>query len=459
MSVTFNQPMIAVTSQEEASKTVPVTLDPQPPGKWRWLGTKTVLFDPSPRLPMATNYTATIPKGTKSALGQTLDEDLSFTFSTPPVSVQRFYPSGSGERTDTLVMLSFDQAVDPSAITPFVRLKGDVEVPLSLATDAEIQADPKAKAWVENAQEGRALVFKPQTRLNASQMYQITLDANAPSAEGPVLTTKAQTQGFRTYDPLKITGNGCWEQSKKCNPDGQLWIRTNNALDEDTAAEHIVVTPEIPGLVVNVSGSYVSIRGAFPPRSSLTVAFKSELTDTFGQTLGKDRTRNFTFGPSRPFLIGPGKEQVVLDPQGPAALPVYSRNHAKIGVKIYKVDDGNLEQVSEWVRENRWRDVVKAPPVKSVFNGSVAVPDFKPDELIETPINLAPYLDNDSGQFLVWASVPNPVGQSGRQNLMVWVQRTQVGLTAFADNDTLQVWVTELQTGARLPNASVRLAG
>ena len=39
LSVTFSQPMVAVSSQEEAAATVPVTLTPQPQGKWRWLGT------------------------------------------------------------------------------------------------------------------------------------------------------------------------------------------------------------------------------------------------------------------------------------------------------------------------------------------------------------------------------------------------------------------------------------
>ncbi|MGE0401458.1 MAG: hypothetical protein AB7T06_32450, partial [Kofleriaceae bacterium] len=46
LSVTFSQPMVAVTSQTDASATTPVKLSPQPKGTWRWLGTRTVLFDP-----------------------------------------------------------------------------------------------------------------------------------------------------------------------------------------------------------------------------------------------------------------------------------------------------------------------------------------------------------------------------------------------------------------------------
>ncbi|HKC10926.1 MAG TPA: hypothetical protein VKI41_02585, partial [Vicinamibacteria bacterium] len=43
LSLTFSQPMVAVTSQGEAEKVRPVRLSPEPPGQWRWLGTKTLL--------------------------------------------------------------------------------------------------------------------------------------------------------------------------------------------------------------------------------------------------------------------------------------------------------------------------------------------------------------------------------------------------------------------------------
>ena len=49
LSVTFSQPMVAVTSQEDSAKFAPVELTPQAEGKWRWLGTKTLMFDTTKR--------------------------------------------------------------------------------------------------------------------------------------------------------------------------------------------------------------------------------------------------------------------------------------------------------------------------------------------------------------------------------------------------------------------------
>ena len=73
LSITFSQPMVAVTSNADVeSQDIPVKLTPQPAGKWRWIGTKTLLFVPDGRFPMATNYTASVVAGTKSANGGTL---------------------------------------------------------------------------------------------------------------------------------------------------------------------------------------------------------------------------------------------------------------------------------------------------------------------------------------------------------------------------------------------------
>jgi alpha-2-macroglobulin len=60
LSVTFSQPMVAVTSQEEAAKFAPVELTPNVEGRWRWLGTKTLMFDTDKRFPMATKFTARV---------------------------------------------------------------------------------------------------------------------------------------------------------------------------------------------------------------------------------------------------------------------------------------------------------------------------------------------------------------------------------------------------------------
>src|SRR6185503_2558934 len=103
LSVTFSQPMVAVTSQEEAAKYAPVELTPNVEGRWRWLGTKTLMFDTDKRFPMATRFTARVPAGTKSANGQVLAKDVVWTFTTPPPKVEQMIPQGQITRRDALM--------------------------------------------------------------------------------------------------------------------------------------------------------------------------------------------------------------------------------------------------------------------------------------------------------------------------------------------------------------------
>ena len=85
IGVTFNQPMVPLTTLEDLSAAdVPVTVKPDIPGTWRWLGTKTLTFEYDSelidRLPMASEFRVTVPQGTKSASGSVLAGEVSWTF-------------------------------------------------------------------------------------------------------------------------------------------------------------------------------------------------------------------------------------------------------------------------------------------------------------------------------------------------------------------------------------------
>jgi hypothetical protein len=78
LSVTFSEPMVAVTSHADLARgELPVRVEPEPSGRWRWVGTKTLLFEPEPRFAMATQYRVTVPAGTRAARGSALAQDVS----------------------------------------------------------------------------------------------------------------------------------------------------------------------------------------------------------------------------------------------------------------------------------------------------------------------------------------------------------------------------------------------
>ncbi len=106
LSITFDQPMVPIATVGQLAKShVPATISPKLAGTWQWIGTSTLRFaadsDEFDRLPMATEYTVTVPAGTRAAGGGTLAADATFTFSTPPPTVKHLEPTGPGMQAGT----------------------------------------------------------------------------------------------------------------------------------------------------------------------------------------------------------------------------------------------------------------------------------------------------------------------------------------------------------------------
>lgn len=64
ISITFNQPMISVSSLDEIKniEEFGISLTPKLEGRWTWIGTKTVQFEPKHRLSYSTKYTLEVNK-------------------------------------------------------------------------------------------------------------------------------------------------------------------------------------------------------------------------------------------------------------------------------------------------------------------------------------------------------------------------------------------------------------
>jgi len=133
--------MVAVTSQGDAAKSTPVTLTPQPKGNWRWLGTRTILFDPDIRFPMSTTYTVEVPAGTKAANGNALDAATKFTFETPPLTmVSRFPVDYQPQHLDVPMFVLFDQKIDAQAVLSKITVTANGKaVQVTKIDDAEIK--------------------------------------------------------------------------------------------------------------------------------------------------------------------------------------------------------------------------------------------------------------------------------------------------------------------------------
>ncbi|CAF5161904.1 unnamed protein product, partial [Rotaria sp. Silwood1] len=96
-TLTFNQPMVSVSSLDENTNVeeLGISLTPKIEGRWRWTGTKTLQFEAKHRFPHSTKFTLKVDKERcVSALGRKLAEAFAFEFSTDTAKVTNFSPHG-----------------------------------------------------------------------------------------------------------------------------------------------------------------------------------------------------------------------------------------------------------------------------------------------------------------------------------------------------------------------------
>ena len=465
INITFNQPMAPLgTLAQLAEEDVPVQIDPPLEGTWRWLGTKTLSFqyasDLIDRLPMATEFTVTVPAGTTSVNGGILAESIRWTFNTPPPVLTNNYPSYGPQKLDPVMFAAFDQRISPDAVLETMQvLVNGKQVSFHLASNEEIQAEDRVKSLIKYTPEGRWLAFKADKAFPKDADIQVVIGPETPSAEGPLTTTQSQGFSFETYPPLRIEEYGCSWYGDNCPPLSPFYIRFNNPLDPNTFQDAMVDTnPELPGAVYSVSGNTLTIQGASEGRTTYRVTVDSTIMDIFGQQLGKDETVKIKVGKAESVLIGPQKTLVTIDPAvEKPELSLYTINYDKLDVKIYAVTPEDWQAFKDYLREYTRTDQPPQPPGKLVLDDTLKFqnPD---DALSEIKIDLSQVMDGDYGQYIVIAKPPKGFFEEDRywETVQVWVQVTQIGLDAFADHTNMITWATNLQNGAPIKDVSIQ---
>jgi len=433
LSVTFSQPMVAVTSQEEVAENVPVKLSPQPPGKWHWIGTKTLLFEPEVRFPMATQYSVTVPAGVKSAYGGAIANAKTWTFTTPPPTVKNFYPTrASVQRRDVLMFAEFDQRIDPGAVLRNIRVEaGNDRIPARLATPEEIEKDKEVRQLAPHAEKDRWLAFwaidtsgKTENVLPGGANIDVSILAGTPSAEGPLVTKEAQNFPFMTFGPLRVTKAQCGNvNTRVCTPYDQWQIEFSNQLKADGFEESQVrVEPAIERMKASVSWNGLTIEGTRKPSTTYRVTLDKSLHDQFDQTLGKDETVEFKVGPMQPRIALSGQGLVVLDPAGPRQLSLYSVNYQTVRVSLYAVEP------EDWIKFQVYRQLhYRGPtqviarnatlPGRLVFSKQIDLKQVS-NEMIETTIDLTPALNDGFGQAIVAVESITPASDNYHSPLL-----------------------------------------
>jgi alpha-2-macroglobulin len=455
---------VATLEQLDAAA-VPVVVEPELPGRWRWIGTRTLRFEHAgegvDRLPMATGYTVTVPAGTTSATGGVLAEAVSVAFTTPAPTLLDVQPQGESTPLQPVLVATFDQRVDPAALLEHLRLEADGDRALRLATDEEVAADELAQQVVDRALEARWVAVRPVEPLPADTPVTFTVLQGAPSAEGPRTTAADQSVRGRTYPPLRIVRTDCG-YGGGCAPLQPFVLSFSNPLDAAAFdPDAVTVAPAPPGLQVQVQGTELVVLGQTEPDTTYTVTVPAGLLDERGQTLGEDETREFEVGDPRPFLRPFDGDLITLDPLAERpSLSVLSAGHEELRVVALRVAP---EDWARYLQLPRYDEQVEVPDLPVIFDRTVDT-GGQDGGVVETVVDLSEAFPEGIGHAVVYVAPTRDIPPRSdewyeNQPTFTWVQSTTVGIDAVNDHGRLVVWTTDLRDGRPLAGAEVDLGG
>ena len=481
IGITFNQPMVPLATIGQLDDIdVPAEITPPLPGRWQWIGTRTLRFEHDQeifdRLPMATGYVVEVPAGTESASGGELAETFRFEFETPPPSLVRLIPAHDSLDLHPVFLATFDQRVEPSAVLEAITLSADGEErEIRLASAAEIEGDDLIGYQAGRALEGTWVAFRPVVSLEPDSSIRITVGPHVPSAEGPNTNENSRTVEARTYAPLRIVGTNCPRESRwPCRPGRSLRTTFNNGLDRETVdAAAISVTPEIPDATISASGRYLTISGPTLAGTVYKVVIPGTLGDVFGQRLGEPETVEFHIKEAPPLIHLLGGEFATIDPLGETqAVPAIVRQWERLRVRFYVVDPSDYGSYRTFAsRFLRSRDPLALDVPWPLTTQETIDTGIDGGDPTEVPIRLAYALTRKHGHVVMiveGAGRPRGLSDSELADLdadpyvagypkITWVQATDIGVDLITDHRDVAVWTTDLRSGDPLAGVEIQL--
>ena len=176
------------------------------------------------------------------------------------------------------------------------------------------------------------------------------------------------------------------------------YVEFSNPLDEGAFdATQVRIEPELPGAQIQVYGNTLNIQGRSAGRTTYTVRLAGDIGDIYGQSLGSDQVLTFKVGAAQPNLWAPGDVLVTLDPSAKKpAFSVFTINYDRLKVRAYAVQPGDWPAFKSYLRDYYRTDRPPEPPGRRVLSETVRVAS-RPDEMVETAIDLAPALQDGLG--------------------------------------------------------------
>ncbi len=466
ISLTFSLPMVPLSSLAQlAELELPVTMTPEVPGTWSWVGTRTLNFEAEGRLPGATTYRIELPAGLSSIGKESLEFPFEWEFSTAPLALYRSFPGAEQQPLRPFVALEFSQAINNTQLRLFLSVRSaGREMEFALIKPEFFDLPTDLERFLDSAHPDRTVVLQPLQEAAPNTTVTVEVAAGAPSAEGPLPSLESHLVSFRTIGGLRLENQSCavtGRDAYDCEPGEPFYLEFNNPLVVDSvSADQLEISPPLPDGKLSVSpwGDIV-IFGSTSANTIYTLTWRPGPRDVYGQTFSTAQEIQFSVGEARPRLQDPGIMKL-LPSSSKGFYPLVSRNLDKIRVQVYSVDPGDWHdflKVRELLFQFPWSE-------RKLFGSSPVISEWldvesSNSEFTRYDLDLNPYLKDGRGHLVLFLTPSRRLfdWENFVETNAVWIQATDINLDAFADEDLLVVRASNLTSGMPRPDVNLTL--
>ncbi|MBN1898670.1 MAG: Ig-like domain-containing protein [Spirochaetes bacterium] len=348
ITITFNEPVVALKKLDEEIKEGPIQLSYDTTGKYKWLGTRSLAFYPDKKFPVNTRITVTVKKGITSVQGNKLETDHVWSFETLRPSLSRSTPYNEQKwvRLDSYVYLYFNLPMKLNTSEYITITEDGQDVPYRTRY---IQTNELYYWERQSFDKKTALVLMPTREFNKSSKITVYIKPGCPALEGHLGTKYKSLIYFYTYYDFKFTG----EIYQKILPERCSWnycdalsLPFTNPVEYRELFKNMTVNPQIKLPVDDYENSTWNTHDfcltlGFEPEKSYEIKLARDLKDIFGQKLNNDITIKIDVGSYSPYFSMPTGMGIVESYEG-RKFPVTLRNPENMVIRTKVVDKDDI---------------------------------------------------------------------------------------------------------------------
>ncbi|MFN8611715.1 MAG: alpha-2-macroglobulin family protein [Vulcanimicrobiota bacterium] len=446
--VQFSQPVIDLTTLDNAAQVAPLLIQPECPGAFRWVEPSRLVFEPAAgRFPLATPFSVELRVPVRSLSGQELTRQLRWEFTTPrprvmigfPIDTPRFdwlrwlglWRAPEVERGQVFLLV-FNGPIDTKVMFSHLRLTlSSGGPPLEIRQVEPEELTPTSTVhhyYHQQPDPSHCLLFTHQQSLPDGAHVRVALTSPFHLREGSLPSLQGWRGWFRSPSPFRFTSLRVARL--------QLTLRFSHLLLERDYK--LVVSPALSDQTVEASGYCLLVRHTtiLQPGQVVEVELPADLADQWGRPLtGSTRVRR---------KVDPDWPSLELAPDG-----------RLLTTNVHKVEVVLLRQ--------RIQEAMEARPPQEVWSQVIKLPE-RVNQLQETTLDLpplAPVPEASLEERFIWSLQAYELDRTGRgyRNSQIEALGCQLGVSLGASGGFMDAWVVDRFRGRPLPNVHLQLNG